>query len=577
MSKKHEAGAGWAVVTGASSGLGALFAEKLAQRGLPLVLAGRDEARLTEVRQRVQRLAPGIDVELVVGDLGRQADLEALVAVLNGRVIDVLVNNAGFGTYGRLPDVDADRDHELIAVNVDALVRLTHEVLPGMLARGHGRILNVASTIAFQPAPYQATYGASKAFVLSFSQALWAETRGSGVTVTALCPGPTRTGFVDALDADVSSTAIYGRLASPEPVVAAGLRALDRGRPVVVPGLRNWVMATAARYEPRMGRGADQWPDVAPRRRLSRPRRVAVITGSGLEAAEEAARIVAAVRDDPAGRIRLAADAYAFGRGGRRYRPYRRAVVAFMRWQQARGVLNPLDDDIPGSPWWRAVNEDLLRDTVEAKLLIQRGDGQPSRPSVARWVNFFDAPSAQSWYGAHNASVVAGYLAHAALAALEAPAERFFMNVVLVRVLYAHALVLDGDLALGRLSFLARLIGHPRSRGPQALLSMKDVLPDRYPIQGAGVEELIDSENRLGRMVDYGVIGVRVDALYATSARALGEPRLLDLIVDGAPAYAWPADQRHVWKPQPQRRFTSLIEFLTRPRDSHMRLEPAMA
>ena len=301
-----------------------------------------------------------------------------------------------------------------------------------------------------------------------------------------------------------------------------------------------------------------------------------MITARGLEAAEEAARMVAAVRDDPAGRIRLAADAYAFRGGGRRYRPYRRAVVAFMRWQQARGVLNSLDDDIPGSPWWRAVNEDLLRDTVEARLLILRGGGSPSRPSVARWVSFFDAPSAQSWYGAHNASVVAGYLAHSALAALEAPAERFFMNVVLVRVLYAHALVLEPDLALGRLSFLARLIGHPRSRGPQALLSMKDVLPDRYPIQGTGVEELIDSENRLGRMVDYGVIGARVEALYASSARALGEPRLLDLIVDGAPAYAWPADQRHVWKPQSQRRFTSLIEFLTRPRDSHMRL-PAMA
>ena len=250
MSKRYEAGGGWAVVTGASSGLGALFAEKLAQRGLPLVLAGRDEARLTDVRERVQRLAPGIDVELVVGDLGSQAGAEALVAVLQERVIDVLVNNAGFGTYGRLAEVDADRDRDLIAVNVDALVRLTHAVLPGMLARGHGQILNVASTIAFQPAPYQATYGASKAFVLSFSQALWAETKGSGVTVTALCPGPTRTGFVDALDADVSGTAIYQKLASPEPVVAAGLRALDRGRPVVVPGMRNWVMANAARLSP---------------------------------------------------------------------------------------------------------------------------------------------------------------------------------------------------------------------------------------------------------------------------------------------------------------------------------------
>lgn len=250
MSKKPEVSAGWAVVTGASSGLGALFAEKLAQRGLPLVLSGRDEARLAEVRQRVQRLAPGVDVELVVGDLGIHAGVDALVAVLDGRVIDVLVNNAGFGTYGRLPEIEPDRDHELIAVNVDALVRLTHAVLPGMLARGHGRILNVASTIAFQPAPYQATYGASKAFVLSFSQALWAETRGSGVTVTALCPGPTRTGFVDALDADVSGTAIYRRLASPETVVAAGLRALDRGRPVVVPGLRNRVMATGASLSP---------------------------------------------------------------------------------------------------------------------------------------------------------------------------------------------------------------------------------------------------------------------------------------------------------------------------------------
>jgi short-subunit dehydrogenase len=250
MSKRYEAGGGWAVVTGASSGLGALFAEKLAQRGLPLVLAGRDEARLTDVRERVQRLAPGMDVELVVGDLGSRAGVEALVAVLQERVIDVLVNNAGFGTYGRLAEVDGDRDRDLIAVNVDALVRLTHAVLPGMLARGHGQILNVASTIAFQPAPYQATYGASKAFVLSFSQALWAETKGSGVSVTALCPGPTRTGFVDALDADVSGTAIYRKLASPEPVVVAGLRALDRGRPVVVPGMRNWVMANAARLSP---------------------------------------------------------------------------------------------------------------------------------------------------------------------------------------------------------------------------------------------------------------------------------------------------------------------------------------
>ena len=120
-----------------------------------------------------------------------------------------------------------------------------------MVARGRGGIVNVASTIAFQPAPYQATYGASKAFVLSFSQALRAETKGSGVAVTALCPGPTRTGFVDgASDADVSGVAVYKNLASPEPVVDAGLRGLDRGQAVVIPGWRNWLMANVARYSP---------------------------------------------------------------------------------------------------------------------------------------------------------------------------------------------------------------------------------------------------------------------------------------------------------------------------------------
>jgi short-subunit dehydrogenase len=247
MSKQQT---GWAVVTGASSGLGAIFADQLAQRGLSLVLAGRDQARLSAVAQRLGQTAPDVDVELVVGDLGTDAGVDALVAHLDGREIDVLVNNAGFGTYGPFAELDGEREHNLVAVNVDALVRLTHAVLPGMLARGRGGILNVASTIAFQPGPYQATYGASKAFVLSLSQALWAETRGTGVTVTALCPGPTDTGFVGALGSDVSHTAVYRHLAAPEPVVAAGLRALDRGRAVVVPSLRYRLMATGGRLLP---------------------------------------------------------------------------------------------------------------------------------------------------------------------------------------------------------------------------------------------------------------------------------------------------------------------------------------
>ena len=241
---------GWAVVTGASSGLGAVFAERLADRGMPLVLTGRDADRLERVRRHVQEKAPGVAVDLVVGDLGTETGIQDLLNALDGREIDILINNAGFGTYGPLVEIAAEREHELVAVNVDALVRLTHAVLPGMLARDRGGILNVASTIAFQPGPYQATYGASKAFVLSFSQALSAETRQTGVAVTALCPGPTRTGFVDALDADVSQTAVYKNLAEPEPVVDAGLRALDRGRPVVVPGWRNWLMANASRMSP---------------------------------------------------------------------------------------------------------------------------------------------------------------------------------------------------------------------------------------------------------------------------------------------------------------------------------------
>jgi short-subunit dehydrogenase len=249
MAVKLEGGAGWAVVTGASSGLGAIFAEQLAQRGMPLVLAGRDRARLEQVQHSVQE-AHGVDVELVVGDLGTPAGVDELISALDGRMIDVLVNNAGFGTYGTLIDIDVERDHELVAVNVDALVRLTHAVLPGMVDRGRGGILNVASTIAFQPAPYQATYGASKAFVLSFSQALRAEIKGSGVTVTVLCPGPTRTGFVDALGRDVSGVEVYKNLASPEPVVTAGLRALDRRQAVIVPGWRNWFMAQVSRTSP---------------------------------------------------------------------------------------------------------------------------------------------------------------------------------------------------------------------------------------------------------------------------------------------------------------------------------------
>ena len=240
----------WAVVTGASSGLGRGLAAGLADRGMSLVLTGRDEARLDETAQQIRRAAPSVKVETVAADLSSRSGISALLDHVGDRPIEVLVNNAGFGSYGPFAKADPDREADEVAVDVRTVVTLARAFLPGMLARGSGGMLNVASTIAFQPAPYQAVYGASKAFVLSFSQALWAEARVAGVAVTALCPGPTRTGFVGALGADVGHTAIYRRLGDPEPVIKAGLRALDKGQAVVIPGVRNKVVAASGRFMP---------------------------------------------------------------------------------------------------------------------------------------------------------------------------------------------------------------------------------------------------------------------------------------------------------------------------------------
>jgi short-subunit dehydrogenase/uncharacterized protein YndB with AHSA1/START domain len=241
----------WAVVTGASSGLGRGLAARLADRGMSLVLTGRNDARLDEAANQIRLAAPRVKVETVAADLSTRSGVSALLDHVGDRPIEVLINNAGFGSYGPFADSDPRREADEVAVDVNAVVTLARAFLPGMLARGSGGILNVASTIAFQPAPYQAVYGASKAFVLSFSEALWYEARAAGVTVTALCPGPTRTGFVEALGADVGHTAIYRRLADPEPVIEAGLRGLDRGRSVVIPGVRNRVVAIGGRFMPR--------------------------------------------------------------------------------------------------------------------------------------------------------------------------------------------------------------------------------------------------------------------------------------------------------------------------------------
>jgi hypothetical protein len=257
---------------------------------------------------------------------------------------------------------------------------------------------------------------------------------------------------------------------------------------------------------------------------------------------------VAAVRDDPAARLALMSRVF-HGPTGRapRHLPFRRAALSFMRWQARRGVLNPLDGSPPGSVWWRAVNERLLRDGCETIALLGGVAGEPSSRAVRLWLEFGARPTGRNWYRAHNASVVAGYLEHRDVADVESAPERFFMNVALARVLYAHALAAAPRLALGRLAPLGRVLGDPRLGMAGAFLSLSRVLPDRYPLV-LDVERYIADEQRLGRMLDYAVIVPRLQRLYEWSARDLDEPRLLELVRDGNPVYAWPFEQRHVWR-----------------------------
>lgn len=269
--------------------------------------------------------------------------------------------------------------------------------------------------------------------------------------------------------------------------------------------------------------------------------------GRAVTAAERAATLVARVRDDPQARLSLCAEIYKqpIDRSHRRL-PFRRAALSFMRWQLDRGVLAPADAEIPGSRWWRAVNERLLRDGCEAVARNRGLGGVPSSPTVELWLEFVARPTAQSWYRAHNASIVAAYLRDHALAEREVAAERFFMNVVLVRVLYAHALVAAPRLSLGRFSGLGRPLGDPRLGMAGAFLSLSRILPARYPAID-GVRTYVEAENNLGRMLDYGVILPRAQALYDWSARALAQPALAGLVKDGAPCYAAPFGADAIW------------------------------
>ena len=268
------------------------------------------------------------------------------------------------------------------------------------------------------------------------------------------------------------------------------------------------------------------------------------------DAADFAAARVAAVRDEPAGRLALARSIYeeSTGRSTPRLR-FRRAAVAFTHWMAERGVLNPLDGERPGSRWWRAMNERLLRDSCEAFGRAAGRSGSQSAETVDHWIAFIDQPTAQTWYRAHNASIVAAYLDHRQLAAQENRIERFFLNVVLARVLYAHALVAAPRLALGRVARSGPILGDPRRGTVDIFLAMGRVLPDEYPAEGELEEDYLQIEHKLGRVLDYAVIQPRLRPLYDWSARQLDRPELADLLVDGTPAYEWPAHDRQVWTP----------------------------
>jgi short-subunit dehydrogenase len=239
-----------ALVTGASAGIGRAFAHGLAARGNDVVLVARDGARLDALARDLEA-AHGVTATVLPADLLTDDGVGAVVACLGASdaPVDVLVNNAGFGTYGRFVELDVAHEVEEVELNVVALLRLTHAALRAMEARGDGAILNVASLAAYQPNPISATYGATKAFVHSFTHAVREEARGTGVQVMLVCPGYTHTEFHDR--AGLGPTDVPELLwQTPETVVAAALRDLDRGRAVSIPGAINQTAAALSSMAP---------------------------------------------------------------------------------------------------------------------------------------------------------------------------------------------------------------------------------------------------------------------------------------------------------------------------------------
>lgn len=239
------------LVTGATAGIGAAFARRLAAEGHDLILVARSADRLDKDAARLRERYGG-DVEALPADLSTRTGCAGVERRLSdeNRPVDLLVNNAGFGIDGRFGSAPADREDELIDLNVRAVMRLTHAALPGMRARKSGGILNVSSVAGLVPGGLGATYGASKAWVVAFTEALSLETAGSGVRVSVVCPGFTRTEFHERANVDISGLPEFAWLRADD-VVAAALRDHRRGAVLSVPSARYRTLATISRLAPR--------------------------------------------------------------------------------------------------------------------------------------------------------------------------------------------------------------------------------------------------------------------------------------------------------------------------------------
>ena len=238
-----------ALITGSSKGIGLHLAREFARHGHPLILVASDASEL-EAAAADLRAAYPVDVSVIAKDLREESAADEILAELAGRPIEILVNNAGHGQKGKAWEIPLEDDLSMVALNIGAVLRLTKLFLPPMVARGAGRILNTASVAGFEPGPNYAVYSSTKAFVLSYSEALATELNDTGVTVTALCPGPTDTDFFPTADMLGTRAFQQANLMAPQDVAEAGYQAVMTGDRVIVPGFANKAMVFMRRLIP---------------------------------------------------------------------------------------------------------------------------------------------------------------------------------------------------------------------------------------------------------------------------------------------------------------------------------------